>query len=602
MGASIRIGAGGTSEPLQVASLGAVVTLSPSACLAKVQYTRATLADIANGNAAWTDWPHGFVSSETSDTLLQSATVRVVSVDGNATLSVSDPKWQPPVYGSTWLSALGSSQKDAQPRGMRVALIGDSITGQAMYRVTATNIVAANGIATVTANAHNLFPGATVFMGAVNEQVFNGFKTVLERVSSSEFTFRVPADAPAAGTGSNITALNNARFQDRGWFELANASLGHPFTQIGCAGISGATIEEIANRFDLDALALNPDMVVIQGGINSIFATGAGNESAGLASIQAAFSSMIEKALNAGVIPLVVTCLPLSSSAANYTAARGQMVLSLNKWLRQSAAKTYPRMVLFDAWQAAVNPTSATGNYATNYSVDGIHLTALGAQRVAAAFESVLSPLSVPTPMRVGSILDTYDNDATNTQIFPNPLMQGTTGTRSTAGAGSGTNTGNVPDAITVQWTRAGTGTVVNSIVSRSDGIGSDHQLVVTSANANDAVQVDLISTIQARVPTEATVVSEMQLVMTSITALTSISFWLVWTLDGTVYTSPAAISGSTVGALGDNIDMVLRTPPVVIPPGSLTTFEPRFIATFSGAGGATIKIGRWSVTLESVT
>lgn len=594
---SVTVQKRGTSRAIPVGSLGSVVTLTPNACLAKVQYTDSPLSDIENGTATWADWPAGYVTTQHSDTLLKHSAVRVVSIDGAATLTVEDAEWEPAAYASSWLSTFTSAQKDATPRGLRVAMIGDSITGQNMYRVTATSITQSNGIATMTASAHGLFPLGQFYIGGADDNAYNGFGTVLERVSTSVFTYRIDPSAPATAGGSNISVVNQQRFQDRCWFEMANATLGHPFTQVGCAGVSGGKIVTIARRFDLDVLALSPDAAIIQGGVNDITGTAVGDEATSLIAIKAAFVSMIEKSLAAGVIPIVTTCFPLSSTATNYSAARGQMLLNLNQWIREIALTTYPRMVVFDGWQAAVDPTSATGNWQTNYSADGIHPTAFGAQRIAAAFVTVLTKLAIDTPQRVGSIFDTYDNDSTNPQLFPNPLMQGTGGTKTTTGAGAGTNTGNVPDLITVQWNRGGAGTVVNSIVSRSDGIGSDHQMVVTSTNSGDAVQVNLISAIQARVSEGDVISSEIELVMTGITALTSISYWIVWTVDGNAFTSPSAIAGSGSGVLSDNISMVLRTPPFKIPPGSVTNFVPRFTATFSGAGGATIKLGRQSVT-----
>jgi len=478
-----------------------------------------------------------------------------------------------------------------------VVTIGDSITGQASYRVTASSITAAAGVATcTTGSSHQLFPGSLVMIGDCAEEEYNGLKAVIERTSSTVFTYAIDTGAPADATGANITVLNVHRFQDRGTFHLANMTLGYPFRELHNAGISGQTIVECAARFNRDALAYNPSMIVIQGGVNDITGTTAGQEAASLVTIKAAFVEMIEKCIAAGIVPLVYTCFPLSAAGTGYTAARAQMIVKLNTWLREIARYEYPEMVLFDAYAAAVNPTNTDGDYNTNFSTDGTHLTALGAQRVAASLATLLTPFRYTPAKLVSSVLDTYDTDSSNPQLFPNPLMTGTGGTKSTAGAGSGTNTGNVPDGLTVLWTRAGTGTVVNSIASRSDGIGSDLQAVVTAQNASDSIQIDLSSSIHARVTAGDVLVTEVHLVMTSITALSALQFGFIFTLDSVVYTAPLAISSSAVGELDDDIDMVLQTEPFTMPAGSLTTFEPRLTATFSGAGGATIKVGRWSV------
>lgn len=489
---------------------------------------------------------------------------------------------------------------DTHPR--RAILIGDSITARGNYSVTITALTHSAGVATATATSHALYPGSKVFIANCDQEQYNGLKTVVARNSSSEFTFVVDSGATTPATGTNIAATAVERLSDRNWFEMANAQLGHPFAQIINAGASGQTTTQIAARFDRDALAYaNPgDIIQIQGGVNELI-----NSAAPFTTIEttkANFLEMIRKTIAAGCIPLVVTCLPFDSSASGYAAAEGQAVLLLNQYLRELADYSYPRIILFDAWASCVAPADATGDFATSYSTDGIHPTALACQRMSQDLATIMAAYKYTRTQWVGSVFDSYDNDTNNRQIDPNPLNTGTGGTKSTSGAGSGTNTGNAPNSYTITLTRATTGNCVNSIVSRSDGHGSDWQVVFVSADANDAIDIVQTSQLHARVAAGDYLVAECNLVGTSLTNISNVSFAFEWASGGVTYTQPVAIGSAASGQITDNFDWILRTPPLLVPPAGMTGLKTRLKVTGAGVGGATIKWGRHSIVRLQVT
>ena len=246
----------------------------------------------------------------------------------------------------------------------RAVLIGDSITQRGNYSVTLTTLtVDASGLGTFTGAAHALYPGAPFALVNASIEQFNGYNTAIDRTSSSVFTAQLQKGVAGTATGATMSVTALGRFSDRNWFEMANASLAaHPFNTVLNMGASGQTTTEIAARFARDALAFAPDLIQIQGGINDIQATTAGAEATTLATLKTNFTYMIEATLAAGAIPLVVTCLPLSSTASSYTAARGQLVLKFNQWLRQLAAYTYSKMVaLLGPARAAIFPALAPG-------------------------------------------------------------------------------------------------------------------------------------------------------------------------------------------------------------------------------------------------
>lgn len=482
----------------------------------------------------------------------------------------------------------------------KAILIGDSITGRGNYAVTVTSITAADGIATVTATAHGqVAEVGWAFMGNANEEGFNGLKRVISRPSSSEFTYAVDDDIAATATGTNIVASAVGRISDRNWFAMANYANGAPFHQILNVGVSGQTTTQIAARFDRDVLAwANPgDLVQIQGGINELI--NASDVAATTAQTKANFLAMIKATINAGCIPLVVTCLPFDSSASGYSAAKAHAVFGLNQYLRELADYVYDEIILFDAWAAVVNPTDATADFIsspTAYSTDFTHPTALACQRMSQKLATIMASFRYTRTMWAGATFDTYDNDTSSRQINPNPLNTGTGGTKSTSGAGSGTNTGNAPDSYTITLTRATTGNCVNSIVSRTDGIGSDWQIVFTSADANDAIDIVQTSQLHARTSPGDVLGGELHLVVTDITNISNISYAFEWAADGVTYTQPAGLGSAASGQLTDNLDFVIPLPPVTVPASGMTGLKTRIKVTGAGVGGATVKVGRQSI------
>ncbi len=505
--------------------------------------------------------------------------------------------------GTKTTSNVKASLRDKKTFGRKTVIIGDSITARGHYGVTLTGITAAAGVATGTATAHALYPGATVMMGNCDQEYFNGLKTVIARTASNTFTFACPADAIATATfsGSAGTAVANERMSDRNWLEMANATVGHPLNIVVNAGVSGQTSTQILARFYRDCLAYSPELVQLLCGINDIQGTTAGQEATVLATIKSNILQMVNMTLASGASMILCTCLPLSTTAATYTAARGQMVLALNKYIRELADYYDSRIIVFDAWAAVVDAT--TGDFKTNYSSDGIHPTAQATEAMATKLALILPSLRYPRTQWVGTAIDTYDTDSSNKQIDPNPLNIGTAGTKAVSpaadGSHTGTNTGNVPTGYTCTLTRTSTGNAVNSLVSRSDGFGNDHHIVFVSADANDAVDIVQTSSLHGRVAAGDVVVAECNLAITSITNISNISLAFEWGNGGTTYSQPAAIGSGASGQLTANSNFILRTPPLVIPADGVTSLKTRLKITGAGVGGATIDWGRHSMIIQ---
>jgi len=313
---------------------------------------------------------------------------------------------------------------------------------------------------------------------------------------------------------------------------------------------------------------------------------------------------MVKDTIAYGATPILQTLNPLGSAASTYTSARGMMVLKHNSFLRELAYYQYPQCLLYDGWQATVEPTSLTGQFKTSYvATDGVHPTPLGKYAMASALSQLTSRLAVPAQMWVGSVYDRWDEDNSIKQIDPNPLNTGSGGTKSTSGAGSGTNTGTVPDSMTVTWTRASTGANVCSVVSRTDGIGNDILCSAVSVDSGDQLDIIQTTSMHTRVSAGDQLVAECNLQGTSLSNVSNVAFSFDFTYSNafgshTITTTPAAITTSITGAgqLSENFNLYLRTLPFTVPPSGLTNLRTRVRVGFSGAGGANIRYGRHSL------
>lgn len=480
--------------------------------------------------------------------------------------------------------------------------IGDSLRGRGNYSTTLTGITHVNGIATTaSASGHAQYPGSAVLIGNCDQAGFNGLKTVLERISSTSFTFACDPTLPASATGTNIVAVNQELINDRDHFEIANASLGAPFYHFLNAGVSGEDTTEIAARFDAQILPyiLPGDIVAICGFINDVIGAGAdGNLPAVIATAKTNYLAMITKIRAAGSVPLLETCVPYNTDASSWTLARSIAVCTFNAWLKEICNDTYQDCLLLDVYRIVTD--KITGDFLTSpfdyAAADNLHPTAFAEQRIAAELELLLTPFVHPRSPYSVNALDTWDTDPTSKQICPNPLMQGTGGTATTAGSGSGsiTLTENVPDDWTLTWTRNGAGgSCTVTTPARADGVGNDLSVVVVATAANDAVDIVQTDQLHERVSPGDRIYAECFLKVSAMTAVSIVQFGFEWEHESVTYTVPRSVSSSGSGALDDDYDTVQLTRDLIVPPEGITGLKTRLKVACSGAGGFTVLFSR---------
>jgi lysophospholipase L1-like esterase len=103
-------------------------------------------------------------------------------------------------------------------------------------------------------------------------------------------------------------------------------------------GIARQTTPQLLVRFRQDVIALQPKVVVIQGGMNDIAAfTGPGTQGMIVENIE----SMVDLARFNGIKVVLASLLPICDCGTNQTALRPRgKILGLNDWLEEYAERT----------------------------------------------------------------------------------------------------------------------------------------------------------------------------------------------------------------------------------------------------------------------
>ena len=481
-----------------------------------------------------------------------------------------------------------------------VILVGDSLTSRGHYNTQPTTVSASNGVIRVQGTSLAAFKGASVTIVNANEAQYNGVWTVADVTTADEFTITAPLVPNGTATGSP-QLINNHGLRDLNFFEIGNASIGHPFELLYNVGKPGKTLSYIASYFQQDVVNYAPALVQIQGGINDVntIKTAAGTGATVLANMKTYMLQMINAALAAGIVPLVHTVCPFNVAYANYTAEGQQVILKFNAWLREYCYFVQRKVLLVDAWAVVVDPTSATGEYTSGLTSDDIHPNAKACQLIGAEVASVLSKSYYTARQWSGSLVDSYATDSGNPNIILNPLFINSGGTLSTSGAGSGTNTGSGAQLYTSTWTRSGTGTCVAALTARADGYGNDQVFTLNPANASDQISM-LSNAMVARVSEGDILVAECNLQISSLANVSNIFFSIDWSANGVTATQPCGMITGSAGQITNDFNWVLRTKPFAIP-ASMSTLRIRLTIAFSAAAtNVVVKFGR--VSLRKMT
>jgi hypothetical protein len=289
---------------------------------------------------------------------------------------------------------------------------------------------------------------------------------------------------------------------------------------------------------------------------------------------------------DAGIRVVAGTITPLGSTHALFSAATTQTTLDVNDWIRRTAT-SISGVILWDAHAAIVDATQSDGRAdSTKLKSDAIHPNAKGARALGESLYATLASQIVPQNTLVSSQSDSYGVNAASTQLLDNPLFIGSGGT-----AGTG-----VTGTVAANWNpsrAAGSGAAIaatveaRTVADDGDTLGSNQVLTITTAAANDVVQIRNASSVHGRVSAGDVVYAEAHV---QISGMTNVSFGKFLILATGLHYSEYMLDNT--GFDNTAIDGVWRTPNFVVP-ASTTSLYVYFSVKFSGAGGAVMKIGR---------
>lgn len=313
----------------------------------------------------------------------------------------------------------------------------------------------------------------------------------LDLIARRELPPRKPATISLMGNSfaarGSFTGVIQNQFQD-GPSTWMLAALEGKMKLVTSAGIGGQFTSDMVPRFQTDALANNPTLVVCNFLENDVH-QGGYDENVSKANVL----SMIDMAWRAGarcMIDTVVPVIPTGAGAVYYLSGQRPVhTYRMNEWLR-SLPYLYPKygVIICDAEKIAMDPLSATGAPLTTFNYirtdDCIHenpilARAVGEERARLA----IAALGLPdVDLLPKSVAHRYTYDTAIKQYFANPLFQGTGGTNST----SGTFVGSVPTEFTLQKTGTAGGTI--AVTARADGFGNDVVITVNTGGNGDTV------------------------------------------------------------------------------------------------------------------
>jgi len=160
--------------------------------------------------------------------------------------------------------------------------------------------------------------------------------------------------------------------------ELPEKGLGHLEVSFGNVGMLGDTTRSMLERFDAHVAALEPDYVIVWGGINDLFGLKAPEE------IHGNLRRIYGKALEAGIKSVACTL----TSVQGFDALLPQ-IRELNDLITgHCGAHGIPVADLFAA------TSDESGRLREAFSSDGVHLNHAGYQRVAyTIYFEVIEPL-----------------------------------------------------------------------------------------------------------------------------------------------------------------------------------------------------------------
>ena len=473
---------------------------------------------------------------------------------------------------------------------LRFVTVGDSMTAGNSHNSTITSITRTNNVATVVCTGHGRGTGEICSIYNCSDSTFNLSNVAVTRVDANTLTYPCPgADGSAASiSGTKTMQLKSPAWsKDSGYLFWLQSKCGGALKLVNNAGRSGTDSADMLSSYDTDVISAEyHDAVIIMTGYNDW-----ANANFSAATVYANVTAMVKKSV--GKLVVVVSSIPYTTNGTYGSANRGEAI-KYNRAIR-NFCNGMRNVRYADAAKYLIDATHATkfSPLSNMLQADGIHPSPKGAERIAQAIYDAIQ-YEVPRVSRlVSSSGDNYGADSTN----PNILDAAPWTTSGGALAGGATGTA----ATGIAVTNTGSGTVVASVVSRSDGVGYDQQVVFTPAANNDSVTFSgtgYLSASRYSVGNKVNYIGELVLSGMSGANIKSVEIWLQYQgSSGMHYLAKAQATGAATYPNGDMTISFASLVDSVICNGASTGLGWNVVIKAGAAGTAlTAKLGRQSI------
>lgn len=459
-------------------------------------------------------------------------------------------------------------------------IVGDSTGQQGNTFATSGTLTAVGTRATIVHNLTNLVDlGQRIVITGANESQYNGVFIIDEVVNSTTSKFNL-LTAPSAATATGTIWLTLwQRVNDKNWAALSNFMSGHKGLYLGNFALSGAQTSALTNQIsiafnpDNNPWGRTPDIVFVSAGINDT--RGAQT----LATTQTNLTNAIVNIRERGATPIVLTTWPYNNATTGWSADNAARTNQLNEWIRG----TVPSLggIVIDAQSICSDPANAYGDWKTNYGVDNLHPSKVGALQVAKEIKRL-----------VWDNIDSSD-DRVLTSIADNADLSGTTGTLTGIGA-----SGSVADVFTVTAGGGGSQTVVAAKGVALSGNGESQRMTITAAALNDFGLLKTTNSFHADVVAGDKIFARVRLrTESAMLEVNYIGLSASTTVGGVTNTryAEAPNTDNTINRWAEKIDMIFETPPFIVQ-ASTTSITFSLTVLFGAAGSAIVDISDFDV------
>jgi len=508
-------------------------------------------------------------------------------------------------------------------KGARIALLGNSITGQARPAIGGEAYTAGNWTpGGAITSGQTLLPPTMDLTNGVKFVKFQALNTGVMGATEPTWPLTIGATVvDGTVTWQAIATTNTSAVYGLSWWSIAQALTGQPFDEVYIVGQSGRQSDTILAKLPEVLSVANPDVVFFANIFeNDVWAGAAPN----LATISARFDAYVlavDAARTAGKKVIVQTLLPSGnidavSAFTTYSRGNGSKAWAwLNTKIREMARARRdvllfePDLLYLDPAQTAGAPwpentvtyLSKSGAGQALKKTDGIHPYIAAGWIIGSALATLLRA-NFQAPARFGLAVD-----ETSKSTSPGPLKGG--GTR--AAAGGDTNvTGTIAAGSNFNlhnYTTSGAGAGTASLVARTDIAGNWQRLAYTAAVNGDGALLAAsgIALAPFVVGDVVQAFREIRVVASGLTLMQQFENRLRFSGAGSAFDG---ISGG-YGGIYENVNtghdlgqfltadtvFIWKTAPVAIPAGT-TGFEVYDKAFFRGVSSGTVDFGRESI------